>query len=130
MHLYGLIQSPHPPPCMHACMHAVTLALDAAYDDVYSVQMWAAASIDQAFDYLQVWLSPTTAYASGTSCATNVCLLEGSQGTADEPGTVLCPPANGTKYVTILKVPYGNSYWNPSGDRLALDEVKVNLGGA
>lgn len=109
---------------------AVTLQLDAATDDVYSVDIRAPSSPNEAFDYTQVWLSPTPNYAAGTLCGRGVCFLEGQQDTAAVPGAVLCPPASNTRYVTIVKPLYSSTYWVPNGDQLALDEVVVNLGGA
>jgi hypothetical protein len=108
---------------------AVTLQLDAATDDVYSVDIRAPSFPNEAFDYTQVWLSPTPNYTAGTLCGRGVCFLEGQQDTAAVPGAVLCPPASNTRYVTIAKPLYSNPYWVPNGDQLALDEVQVNLGG-
>lgn len=105
-------------------MPAVTLELDQAYDDIYSVQAWTPTTINDAFDYVTVWLSPTTNYSVGTSCMASIALLEGSDFEVATPGTFLCPQANGTKYVTIVRKPV-----RTTGEQLVLDEVVVNRGG-
>lgn len=111
------------PAAVHAFMHAVTLELAAAFDDVYSVQLWAPSnsSFDEMLDYVAVWLSPTANFTAGTPCAQSVCLLEGSADTASAPATVLCPPASGTKYVTVARAPLVAT----AAEQMALDEVRI-----
>lgn len=105
-------------------MLAVTLELDQAYDDISNVYVWTPTTTNQAFDYVSIWLSPTTNYSAGTLCAGSIALLEGSAFESVTPATFLCPNTTNAKYVTIVRQPVVTT-----GEALALDEVVINRGG-
>ena len=79
---------------------------------------WSSSSMSQQSN-LSVWLSPTTAFQSGTLCAANL-----SPSVIGEMLAVLCPVNASARYVTVWMNTTGKSTGGYAGmDYLSLQEV-------
>lgn len=75
------------------------MQLDGRYDTVSYIRLYAGmTNKTTSSSSLSVWLSPTPAFnVSGTLCATGLSIP------AQGSGAVICPPASGTEYVTVVR---------------------------
>jgi hypothetical protein len=79
---------------------------------------WSSSSMSQQSN-LSVWLSPTTAFQSGTLCVSNL-----SPAVIGEVMNVLCPVNASARYVTVWMNTTGKSTGTHFGtDFLSLQEV-------